>query len=100
MAGKKHEESFAQYKSRLIDPISDSYCAAKWLNATIWLGNGQTTSCHHPLGHQIDAKELLTNPSAIHNTPHKKLMRKMMQEGQRPQECEYCWKIEDIRGFF
>jgi len=37
MAGKKHEESFAQYKARLIDPISDSYCAAKWLNATIWL---------------------------------------------------------------
>ena len=96
MAGKKHEESFAQYKARLIDPISDSYCAAKWLNATIWLGNGQTTSCHHPLGHQIDAAELLTNPSAIHNTPHKKYMRKLMQEGKRPQECEYCWKIEDI----
>ena len=96
MAGKKHEESFAQYKARLIDPISDSYCAAKWLNATIWLGNGQTTSCHHPLGHQIDAGELLTNPSAIHNTPHKKYMRKLMQEGKRPQECEYCWKIEDI----
>ena len=79
MAGKKHEESFAQYKARLIDPISDSYCAAKWLNATIWLGNGQTTSCHHPLGHQIDAAELLTNPSAIHNTPHKKYMRKLMR---------------------
>ena len=96
MAGKKHEESFAQYKARLIDPISDSYCAAKWLNATIWLGNGQTTSCHHPLGHQIDAGELQTNPTAIHNTPHKKYMRKLMQEGKRPQECEYCWKIEDI----
>ena len=23
-------------------------------------------------------------------------MRKMMQEGKRPQECEYCWKIEDL----
>jgi hypothetical protein len=96
MAGKKHTESFAEYKARLIDPISESYCAAKWLNATIWLGNGQTTSCHHPLGHQIDANELIENPSAIHNTPHKKLMRKYMQEGKRPQECEYCWKIEDI----
>jgi len=96
MAGKKHTESFAEYKARLIDPISESYCAAKWLNATIWLGNGQTTSCHHPLGHQINAAELITNPSAIHNTPHKKFMRKLMQEGQRPQECEYCWKIEDI----
>ena len=93
---KHHKESFAEYKKRLIDPVSDRFCAAKWLNATIWLGNGQTTSCHHPLGHQIDAKELIENPTAIHNTPHKKLMRKMMQEGTRPQECEYCWKIEDI----
>lgn len=96
MAGKKHNETFAQYKERLIDKISDSYCAAKWLNATIWLGNGQTASCHHPLGHQIDANELIENPTAIHNTPHKKYMRKLMQEGKRPQECEYCWKIEDL----
>jgi organic radical activating enzyme len=93
---KKHDESFADYKKRIIDTTSDSFCAAKWLNATIWLGNGQTTSCHHPLGHQIDAAELEHNPTAIHNTPHKKYMRKLMQEGQRPQECEYCWKIEDI----
>lgn len=93
---KRSEESFAEYKQRVIDPISDSYCAAKWLNATIWLGNGQTASCHHPLGHQIDASELEDNPTAIHNTQHKKLMRKMMLEGKRPQECEYCWKIEDL----
>jgi hypothetical protein len=94
--GKRHDESFSEFKHRVIDTISDSYCAAKFLNATIWLGNGQTTSCHHPLGHQIDASELEENPSAIHNTKHKKLMRKLMQEGQRPQECEYCWKIEDL----
>lgn len=96
MAGKGKYTSFADFKEKLIDPISDSFCAAKWLNATIWLGNGQTTSCHHPLGHQIDASELVDNPTAIHNTPHKKYMRKLMQEGKRPQECEYCWKIEDL----
>lgn len=96
MPGPQNGESFAGYKKRVVDSISDSYCAAKWLNATIWLGNGQTTSCHHPLGHQIDAQELKDNPTAIHNTPHKKLMRKYMQEGNRPQECEYCWKIEDL----
>lgn len=93
---KRPDETFAEYKKRVIDPISDSYCAAKWLNATIWLGNGQTTSCHHPLGHQIDVSELEDNPTAIHNTQHKKLMRKMMLEGTKPQECEYCWKIEDL----
>ena len=40
-------ETLEQYKQRMIDPISESYCAAKWYNATIWLGHGQTASCHH-----------------------------------------------------
>lgn len=93
---KKNNETHAAYKTRVIDSISDSFCAAKWLNATIWLGHGQTTSCHHPPGHWIPEGELEDNPSAIHNTQHKKLMRKMMLEGERPQECEYCWKVEDI----
>lgn len=93
---RKSGEDFQQYKERMIDPISDSFCAAKWYNATIWLGHGQSTSCHHPPGHRIEPSELIDNPSAIHNTKHKKLMRKMMQEGERPQECEYCWKVEDV----
>lgn len=93
---RKNDESHQDYKKRIIDPISDSFCAAKWYNATIWLGHGQTASCHHPPGHWIDENELAANPSAIHNTQHKKLMRKMMLEGERPQECEYCWKVEDI----
>ena len=93
---RKSDESLSEYKERMIDPISDSFCAAKWYNATIWLGHGQTTSCHHPPGHWIPLDELKENYTAIHNTKHKKLMRKMMQEGERPQECEYCWKVEDI----
>jgi organic radical activating enzyme len=93
---RRVNESFEDFKKRMIDPISASYCSAKWYNATIWLGHGQTTSCHHPPGHYIDPKELIDNPSAIHNTQHKKKMRKMMLEGERPNECEYCWKVEDI----
>lgn len=89
-------ETLLDYKSRVIDPISDSFCAAKWYNATIWLGHGQTTSCHHPPGHWIPRDEVAQNFKAIHNTQHKKLMRKMMQEGTRPSECEYCWKVEDM----
>ena len=84
------------YKFNFIDSISPTYCGAKWYNATIWLGHGQTTSCHHPPSHPIDLEEIKTNPSAIHNTKHKKEMRKMMLNGIRPNECEYCWKIEDI----
>ena len=96
--GRRHSEgeTLHQYKERMIDSKSESYCGAKWYNATIWLGHGQTTSCHHPPGHWIPVEELKDNPSAIHNTPHKKLMRKQMQEGERPAECEYCWKVEDM----
>lgn len=90
------ENKFLKYKQTMIDPVSDSFCAAKWLNATIWLNGGQSTSCHHPPGHNIQPELLADNPSAIHNTPHKKEMRKMMLEGTRPSECEYCWKVEDI----
>ena len=93
---RKDGESDNEYRSRVIDPISDSFCAAKWLNATIWLGHGGTASCHHPPAHNIDKEEIKTNPSAIHNTRHKKKMRQMMLDGTRPKECEYCWKIEDM----
>lgn len=93
---KKQNESYIEYKERVIDPISDSFCGAKWNNATIWLGSGTTASCHHPPAHRINIDEIKKNPKALHNTKHKKLMRKLMLEGKRPTECEYCWKIEDM----
>lgn len=89
-------ETDLEYRRRVIDIKSNSFCGAKWYNATIWLGSGQTTSCHHPLPHQIDAEEIKTNPKAIHNTQKKKMEREQMQRGERPSGCEYCWKIEDI----
>jgi organic radical activating enzyme len=85
-----------EFKRRVLDTKSASFCAAKWYNATIWLGSGQSTSCHHPPAHAIDTEALKTNPKAIHNTPTKKLDRAMMQAGNRPKGCEYCWKIEDM----
>ena len=85
-----------EFKQKYLDTKSASFCAAKWYNATIWLGSGMTTSCHHPLPHKIDLEEIKTNPSAIHNTKEKKEQRRQMQCGDRPGGCEYCWKIEDI----
>ncbi|CAB4133700.1 hypothetical protein UFOVP257_422 [uncultured Caudovirales phage] len=94
---KINNETDLEYKHRVIDIKSESFCGAKWYNATIWLGSGMTTSCHHPLPHKIPDIELLKdNPKLIHNTPEKKLERHMMQKGERPNGCEYCWKIEDI----
>ena len=93
---KLNNETDLEYKRRVIDIKSDSFCGAKWYNATIWLGSGMTTSCHHPLPHKIDIEKIKTNPSALHNTDQKKSERAQMQKGHRPAGCEYCWKIEDI----
>ena len=91
-----NNETDLQYKRRVIDIKSDSFCGAKWYNATIWLGSGQTTSCHHPLPHQVSVADVQANPKALHNTTKKKQEREQMQKGERPAGCEYCWKIEDI----
>ena len=89
-------ETDLQYKRRVIDIKSTSFCGAKWYNATIWLGSGQTTSCHHPLPHQVSVEQVMANPKALHNTREKKNDRALMQDGLRPAGCEYCWKIEDM----
>ena len=89
-------ETDLKYKQRVLDTKSDSFCGAKWYNATIWLGSGMTTSCHHPLPHYVPVEDVIANPKALHNTPQKKKERKQMQCGDRPSGCEYCWKIEDI----
>lgn len=92
---KRDDENYQEYTDRVLNSKSSSFCGAKWYNATIWLGSGQTTSCHHPLPHAIDLEEIKINPSAIHNTTQKKMERLMMQQGQRPSGCEYCWRLED-----
>ncbi|MEQ1724105.1 MAG: twitch domain-containing radical SAM protein [Pseudobdellovibrio sp.] len=55
-----------------------------------------TASCHHPKAHPIPLSELKKDYKALHNTEFKKKQRKKMLDGERPSECEYCWKIEDI----
>ena len=85
-----------EFKQQVLDPVSSSFCAAKWYNATIWLGSGQTTSCHHPPAHLVDIDKVTTNPRLLHNTDQKKDDRRKMLAGERPAGCEYCWKIEDM----
>tara|TARA_R110000822_G_scaffold310422_1_gene443111 strand:+ start:1620 stop:3101 length:1482 start_codon:yes stop_codon:yes gene_type:complete len=75
---------------------SSTFCGAKWYNSTVWLGNGMTASCHHPPPHQITVEEVKDNPSALHNTQYKKLVRREMQNGVQTKECDYCWKMENL----
>ena len=79
----------------VLNKISPSFCAAKWNFSTIWLNDGSTASCYHCTKHVSDVEQVKINPSALHNTNHKKKMRKLMLIGVKPDECEYCWKIED-----
>ncbi len=85
-----------EFRQQVLDPISASFCGAKWYNATIWLGSGMTTSCHHPPAHFVPVEEVEANPRALHNSAQKKQDRAQMQQGLRPAGCEYCWKIEDM----
>jgi organic radical activating enzyme len=85
-----------EFRQQILDTKSDSFCAAKWYNATIWLGSGMTTSCHHPPAHRVDIDAVKINPKLLHNTAQKKDDRKKMIVGERPAGCEYCWKIEDM----
>jgi pyruvate-formate lyase-activating enzyme len=83
-------------KRELINKVSSCFCTAKWLQTTLYLQNGFNHSCHHPAPHKIPVEEVLADPSALHNSSHKKKQRVMMLKNERPSECDYCWNIEDL----
>jgi organic radical activating enzyme len=85
-----------EFRQEVLDNLSPSFCGAKWFNATIWLGSGMSTSCHHPPAHLVDRDKVQANPKLLHNTDQKKDDRRRMIAGERPAGCEYCWKIEDM----
>jgi len=83
-------------KLKVENEAGPGFCLAKWHHVTMYLQSGETHSCYHPMPHRIPLEELQDNPSALHNTMHKKLERKEMLEGGRPKGCSYCWNIEDL----
>jgi len=83
----------------LLNETGPGFCLAKWSQVTMHLGNGLTHSCHHPGAHKIPLEELAENPGALHNTKYKKYQRKLMLSGQRPSECDFCWRVEDNNEF-
>ena len=75
--------------------LGPALCLAKWKQVSLHLTTGLNNSCYHPPLHQIPTELLADNPSALHNTPYKKEQRKIMLRNERPEECSYCWAMED-----
>jgi len=74
--------------------LGPALCLAKWQQTSLHLTTGHTNSCYHPPLHKIEENELENNPSALHNTHHKKTQRHRMLRGEKPEECSYCWRAE------
>jgi hypothetical protein len=91
---KKTNENAQKIKD-ILDQTGQGFCLAKWTQVTMHLGSGDNHSCHHPKVHNVSPEELAENPSALHNSNYKKQVRKEMLNGERPSECDYCWRIED-----
>ena len=98
----KGDEVSADFKSKFMSTaeqmqqdLGSALCLAKWKQVSLHLPTGLNNSCYHPPLHAIPAELLKENPSALHNTPHKKAQRKIMLQQERPSECSYCWTMED-----
>ncbi|RZD43253.1 MAG: hypothetical protein CXT73_01095 [Methanobacteriota archaeon] len=90
-------DSILETKEKL-NKVGKGFCLMKWQTETLYLHMGDNHSCYHPRPRRIGLHEIENNPSALHNTEWKKQQRKTMLEGGRPDECYYCWNIEDLKG--
>ena len=87
----------AQIAKARLASVSGSFCLAKWKQVSLHLTTGHTNSCYHPPLHKIPTEPLADNPSALHNTAHKKQRRAEMVDPftkVKHSECNYCWNIE------
>jgi len=98
----KGDEVTTDFKSKFLGDaefmksnLGHALCLAKWKQVSLHLTTGLNNSCYHPPLHRILVDDIRKNPSALHNTGHKKEQRRIMLGGQRPRECNYCWMMEE-----
>jgi len=74
---------------------SKTACILKWAWSTVYLGQGTSSSCHRTDQRLIPPN----NFASFHNLPNKIHARKLMRDGEWPQEgCQYCENIEKAGG--
>jgi organic radical activating enzyme len=88
------KSDFMAAAEEMKDKLGPALCLAKWQQVSLHLPTGLNNSCYHPPLHPVDATALRDNPSALHNTEHKKQQRVIMLKNEQPAECSYCWNIE------
>lgn len=76
--------------------LGPALCLAKWKQVSLHLTTGMNNSCYHPPLHRISIEEIGRDPGALHNTTWKKEQRRRMLAEERPEECQYCWNMEDL----
>ena len=92
---KEFKSKFLTSAEEMQASLGTAMCLAKWKQVSLHLTTGLNNSCYHPPLHAIDPQAIAVNPSALHNTEHKKTQRKIMLKQERPSECGYCWAMED-----
>lgn len=97
MTQKTYMIHVAETRDKL-NAVGPGFCMMKWRNESLYLHMGDNHSCYHPRPRHIDLKEIENDVSALHNTAWKKQQRKEMLEGGKPEECYYCWNIENLKG--
>ena len=86
---------YKQFKIKRLDPISPTFCAAKWLTSDFYLFNGTTSSCHLPTPDKIDLNLVEQNINYFNNTKEKIEQRRQMLNGHQPNKCSNCWQVEN-----
>ena len=90
-----NKSDFMSAAEQMKQQLGPALCLAKWQQVSLHLPTGLNNSCYHPPLHEIDASALKDDPGALHNTEYKKSQRKLMLDGVKPAECQYCWNMEN-----
>jgi len=88
------QSKFLSSAEQMRAELGPALCLAKWKQVSLHLPTGLNNSCYHPPLHKISIEDIGRNPSALHNTEHKKQQRVAMLAGTKPAECSYCWNME------
>ena len=88
-------KDLSQFKIEILQPISKTFCAAKWLMSDFYLHTGSTSSCHLPTPDKINFDQVKINIDKFNNTDEKIYQRELMLAGEQPSKCSNCWYIEN-----